>query len=76
MKKDGTIKLKGVNITIDGSDKITQKAGQKIDANALTIKLSGTKIDIKGTKTTVQGTLLDLSAAAVAKLKGAITKIG
>lgn len=69
MKQDGTITLKGVKLTIDGQQSITEKAGQKIEAKAL-------QISIKGTQTEVQGTLLDLKASAVATLKGALTKIG
>jgi type VI secretion system secreted protein VgrG len=69
MKKDGTITLKGVKVTIDGQQTITAKAGQKLEAKAL-------QISIKGTQTEIQGTLLDLKASAIATLKGALTKIG
>jgi len=69
MKKDGTILLKGVKIKIDGANSITEKAGQKLEAQAL-------QVSVKGTKVEVQGTMLDLKASAIATLKGSLTKIG
>lgn len=69
MKKDGTITLKGVKITINGSQSITEKAGQKVEVQAL-------QLNSKGTKVQVQGTMVDVKASAVASVKGALTKIG
>jgi type VI secretion system secreted protein VgrG len=69
MKKDGTILLKGVKITIDAAQSLTEKAGQKIDIKAMQINGQGTKVQL-------QGTMLDLKASAIATLKGSLTKIG
>jgi type VI secretion system secreted protein VgrG len=69
MKSDGTITLKGVKITIDGTQSVTAKGGTKVE-------IKGMEVAVKGTKTQVQGTLLDLKADGIATLKGALTKIG
>lgn len=69
MKKDGTITLKGAKITIDASQSLTGKAGQKVEIKAM-------QIAVKGTKVEVEGTMLDLKASGIATLKGALTKIG
>jgi type VI secretion system secreted protein VgrG len=69
MKKDGTITLKGAKITIDASQTLTEKAGQKVEVKAM-------QIAVKGTKVEVEGTMLDLKASAIATLKGSLTKIG
>jgi hypothetical protein len=69
MKKDGTILIKGLKITIDAAQSLTEKAGQKIDIKAMQINGQGTKVQL-------QGTMLDLKASAIATLKGSLTKIG
>ena len=77
MKKDGTILIKGMKITLDGSQSVTVKGGTKIEVKSgATLEIKGIQVAVKGTKTEVQGTLLDLKADAIASLKGALTKIG
>jgi type VI secretion system secreted protein VgrG len=76
MKSDGTIELSGMTITIEGSQAITLKSGQKIELNGMQLKLSGTTVDVQGTSTSVKGTMLDLQASAIASLKGSLTQIG
>jgi type VI secretion system secreted protein VgrG len=76
MKSDGTIELTGMTITVEGSQSVTVKAGQKIELNAMQLKVSGTTIDVQGTSTAIKSTLLDLQASAVASLKGSLTQIG
>ena len=70
MKKNGDIKLDGVNITINGKMKVDVKATQiGIEGKATT--------DVKSPKTSVEGQgMLDLKAGGMAKLKGSITMIG
>lgn len=68
MKKDGTITIKGMNITIEATQAVKIKGTQ--------LKAEGTQLTVKGTKTEVAGTMLDLKADAVASLKGSLTKIG
>ncbi len=63
-KAEGKMKaeLSGMDVKVDGK---------------LNVKVaSGLKMDVKGTMTKVDGTMLDLSGAALAKLKGGITMIG
>lgn len=70
MKKNGQIDLKGMNITVDGTNlTLKAKASLKAKANA--------QAEIKGTMTKVEGSgILDLKAGGMAKLKGGITMIG
>jgi type VI secretion system secreted protein VgrG len=62
MKKSGEITIEGLKITVKGSTSV------KVEA--------GVQVDIKGTKTTVKGTMLELTADAIAKLRGGMTIIG
>ncbi len=92
MKKNGEIEISGDKITLKGTSKIEATAMEvkisgdtKVDIKSLEVKVSGdTKVDvssnvqvqIKGLQTTVKGTMLELTADAMAKLKGGITMIG
>ncbi|MFC4729753.1 type VI secretion system Vgr family protein [Coralloluteibacterium thermophilus] len=86
MKSDGTIDIKGLKITIDGTTKVMVKsqevvvdAGFKVEASAgATMKLSsGGMLDAKASaKLGLKGALLDMSADGIATLGGALIKIG
>jgi type VI secretion system secreted protein VgrG len=75
MKKDGTIQIKGVDITVDGSKSIAQKAGKEIKLDTTQLKASGVQVQIKGTQTVVEGTIVEVKAGAMLTLKGSLTKI-
>ena len=70
MKKNGQIDIKGMNITVDGTNvKLAAKAQFKAEGKA--------QAEVKGTMTKVEGSgILDLKAGGLAKLKGGITMIG
>jgi type VI secretion system secreted protein VgrG len=84
MKKDGTIEIAGVKLTINGTQKVEVKGTQvqvkgdaKVEIDGTQTAISGQQLDVKGTKTAVQGTaMLDLAASGIASLKGSLTKIG
>jgi len=69
MKADGTVQLNGVDIKIEGAVSLKQTAGVKMELSTVQYKLGGSIVQI-------QGTLLDLQAAGIASLKGALTQIG
>jgi type VI secretion system secreted protein VgrG len=78
MKKDGTIEISGMKITVDSKQFIKLKATQEINLkSSLNLKAEGTLVDVKASaKMSLKAALLDLSANAMAKLKGALTMIG
>jgi hypothetical protein len=61
MKKDGTIEIKGKEITIDASSKATVKA------------ISGVGVKSSGGDVKIEGINCELSAQASAKVKGNAT---
>ncbi len=69
MKKDGTIKIEGVNVEV--------KAGKQLLAKGLKTKVEGVvTTEVVGLQTKVSGLMLDLKAGTVATLNGALVKIG
>jgi type VI secretion system secreted protein VgrG len=70
LKSDGTIQLDGVRIQVVAQAKIEAQANAEIS-----IRSSG-QLQAQGMSTAVRGTVLDLSADAIAKLKGGVTMIG
>ncbi|MBK8977502.1 MAG: type VI secretion system tip protein VgrG [Planctomycetes bacterium] len=62
MKADGTIQLKGVQVTVEGAATLTAK--------------SGGQTKVEGMMTQVKGVMLDLKGDGLATLKGGITMIG
>lgn len=75
MKKDGTIQLKGVDIKIEGSKSIVEKAGKEITLDTTQLTAKGVQVQVKGTQTKVEGTIVEVKAGAVLTLKGSLTKI-
>jgi hypothetical protein len=70
IKASNALKAEGkMKVQISGMD-------VKVDGKMNVKVASGLKMDVKGTMTKVEGTMLDLSGAAMAKLKGGITMIG
>lgn len=79
MKSDGSITIKGVNITLDGSMKIAAKAGVNMDLGAgVSLKAhSDAQVEVAGgAMTTVKGPMLMLKADAMAQMSGGIIMIG
>jgi type VI secretion system secreted protein VgrG len=86
MKKDGSITVTCKTLTVKATDTINMKATkavkikgqQEVAVKSLKVGVEGTtKVEIKSSASTkVEGLMLDLSAKAIASLKGALTKIG
>jgi type VI secretion system secreted protein VgrG len=76
MKSDGTIELQGVTIKIQGSQSISEQAGQSVEVKALQVSVDATTLELKGTKTAIEGALIDVNASGIASVKGSLTKIG
>jgi len=79
MKSDGSITIKGVNITLDGSMKIAAKAGVNMDLGAgVSLKAhSDAQVEVAGgAMTTVKGPMLMLKGDAMAQMSGGIIMIG
>ena len=86
MKKDGTIDLKGMTITISGTQSVTVKGnvGVSLEVSSTSVKLdpaqlklAATMIGIEGSaQTQVKGTIVQVSASAMAQLSGGIIMIG
>jgi type VI secretion system secreted protein VgrG len=73
------------SVKIDAKNALTAEGKMKAAISGMEVKVdgkmkvaisSGLDMKVKGTMTKVEGTMLDLSGAAMAKLKGAITMIG
>lgn len=86
MKKDGTIELKGMTITIEGSQSVTVKGnvGVTVQVSSTSVKLdpaslnlAGTMIAVKGqAQTQVQGAMVQVSGQAMTQISGGVIMIG
>ena len=86
MKKDGTIEIKGMTITLTGSDSVTVKGntGVTVQVSSTSVKLdpaqvkiSATMIGINGSaQTQVQGAMVQLSASGIAQISGPMIMVG
>jgi type VI secretion system secreted protein VgrG len=86
MKKDGTIELKGMTITVEGSQSVTVKgnvgvtvqvSSTSVKLDPAQLKLAGTMIGINGSaQTQVQGAIVQVSASGMAQISGGIIMIG
>ena len=86
MKKDGTIELKGMTITVEGSQSVTVKGNVGVTAQVSStsvkldpaqLKLAATMIGINGSaQTQVQGAIIQVSASGMAQISGGIIMIG
>jgi type VI secretion system secreted protein VgrG len=69
MKKDGTITIKGKDITLDAMAKIVAKASGQVE-------IKGAKVTAEGqAQTEIKGAMLKLEGQAMTTLKGAIAQI-
>jgi type VI secretion system secreted protein VgrG len=86
MKKDGTIELKGMTITVEGSQSVTAKgnvgvtlqvSSTSVKLDPAQLKLAATMIGINGNaQTQVQGAIVQVSASGIAQISGAMIMIG
>ncbi len=80
LKKDGTITIKGMKLTLDGKTKVEVKSSAQLmlDGKAKTEIKGGAQLKLQSTgQTGVEGMILDLKGSTMAKLEGsAMTKIG
>ncbi len=86
MKQDGTIELKGMTITIEGSQSVTAKgnvgvtlqvSSTSVKLDPAQLKLAATMIGINGSaQTQVQGAIVQVSASGMAQVSGPMIMIG
>jgi type VI secretion system secreted protein VgrG len=86
MKKDGTIELKGMTITVEGTQSVTVKgnvgvtvqvSSTSVKLDPAQLKLAATMIGINGSaQTQVQGAIIQVSASGMAQISGGIIMIG
>ncbi len=86
MKKDGTIELKGMTITVEGSQSVTVKgnvgvtvqvSSTSVKLDPAQLKLAATMIGINGSaQTQVQGAIIQVSASGMAQISGPMIMIG
>jgi type VI secretion system secreted protein VgrG len=86
MKKDGTIEIKGMTITVTGTDSVTVKGNAGVTAQVsstsvkldpVQVKISATMIGINGSaQTQVQGAMVQLSASGIAQISGPMIMVG
>lgn len=86
MKKDGTIDLKGVTITISGDQSVTVKGGvgvtvqvssTSVKLDPAQLKIAATMVGINGSaQTQVQGAIVQVSAQGMAQISGPMIMIG
>jgi len=86
MKSDGTIELKGMTITVEGSQSVTVKgnvgvtvqvSSTSVKLDPAELKLAATMIGINGNaQTQVQGAIVQVSASGMAQISGAMIMIG
>ncbi len=70
MKKDGTIRISGMNVTVDANSTL-KLSGCTLEANGLV----NAKLEA-GVKLKLHGTLLDATATGITKVSGALVRIG
>ena len=84
MKSNGDIQIKGVNISIQGSQSVKVEGSQVVEVKGLSVKVdggtltqvsSGATLKLTGVNTSVKGAMLALNGDAMATLKGGITMI-
>jgi type VI secretion system secreted protein VgrG len=86
MQQDGTIELKGMTITISGTQTVTIKGNMGVTAQVSStsvkldpaeLKLAATMIGIAGNaQTQVQGAIVQVSASGMAQISGGLIMIG
>jgi type VI secretion system secreted protein VgrG len=80
LKKDGTITIKGMKLTLDGKTKVEVKSSAQLmlDGKAKTEIKGGAQMKLQSTgQLGIEGLMLDMKASTMAKLEGsAMTKIG
>jgi len=86
MKKDGTIEIKGMTITVTGTESVTVKGNTGVTAQVsstsvkldpVQVKISATMIGINGSaQTQVQGAMVQLSASGIAEISGPMIMVG
>jgi len=86
MKKDGTIEIKGMTITVTGTNSVTVKGNAGVTAQVsstsvkldpVQVKISATMIGINGSaQTQVQGAMVQLSASGIAEISGPLIMVG
>jgi type VI secretion system secreted protein VgrG len=86
MKKDGTIELKGMTITIEGTQSVTVKgnvgvtlqvSSTSVKLDPAQLKLAATMIAIEGSaQTQVKGAIVQVSAQGMAQISGPMIMIG
>lgn len=86
MKKDGTIELKGMTITVSGTQSVTVKgnvgvtlqvSSTSVKLDPAQLKLAATMVGINGSgQTQVQGAIVQVSASGMAQISGAMIMIG
>jgi type VI secretion system secreted protein VgrG len=86
MQKDGTIELKGMTITVSGTQSVTVKgnvgvtlqvSSTSVKLDPAQLKLAATMIGINGSaQTQVQGAIVQVSASGMAQISGPMIMIG
>ncbi|HLZ96915.1 MAG TPA: type VI secretion system tip protein TssI/VgrG [Steroidobacteraceae bacterium] len=86
MKKDGTIELKGMTITIEGTQTVTVKgnvgvtvqvSSTSVKLDPAQLKLAATMIGVEGSaQTQVKGAIVQVSAQGMAQISGPMIMIG
>jgi type VI secretion system secreted protein VgrG len=86
MQKDGTIELKGMTITVSGTQTVTVKgnvgvtvqvSSTSVKLDPAQLKLAATMIGINGSaQTQVQGAVVQVSASGMAQISGPMIMIG
>jgi len=70
MKKDGTIELKGMTITIEGTQSVTVKGNVGV-----TLQVSSTSVKLDPVQLKLAATMIGVEANAQAQVKGAIVQV-
>jgi type VI secretion system secreted protein VgrG len=70
MKKDGTIQLSGVTITIQGQDSVTVKGNVGV-----TLQVSSTSVKLDPAQLKLAATMIGVDASAQAQVQGAIVQV-
>jgi type VI secretion system secreted protein VgrG len=86
MKKDGTIELKGMTITVSGTQTVTVKgnvgvtvqvSSTSVKLDPAQLKLAAVMVGINGSaQTQVQGAIVQVSASGMAQVSGPMIMIG
>jgi type VI secretion system secreted protein VgrG len=86
MKKDGTIELRGMTITVSGSQTVTVKGNVGVTAQVSStsvkldpaeLKLAAVMVEIDGSaQTQVKGAVVQVSASGMAQISGPMIMIG